>query len=133
MYACVYLTIPRARFGCEMINSQRGAQRRVGYNHLISNKGEWKICFIKNAPKIGDKSSRLYFVSRKRTYNGQIIFKRVNCLNLHCFTLTISAVQIVEIMFSSFYLEIFSYDTLWVSLCSLVLRFSRVKLYSSNG
>ena len=31
-----------------MIDSQRGAQRRVGYNHLISNKREWNNCFIKN-------------------------------------------------------------------------------------
>ena len=44
-----YLTIiPRARVGYEMIDSQRGAQRRVGYNHLISNKREWNNCFIKN-------------------------------------------------------------------------------------
>ena len=28
---------------------QRGAQRRVGYNHLISNKREWKNCSTKNA------------------------------------------------------------------------------------
>ena len=32
--------------------SQLGATRLVGYNHLISNKGEWNNCFIKNAPKI---------------------------------------------------------------------------------
>ena len=45
----VYLTIiPRARVGYEMIDSQRGALRRVGYNHLISNKREWNNCFIKN-------------------------------------------------------------------------------------
>ena len=31
-----------------MIDSQRRAKRRVGYNHLISNKREWKNCFIKN-------------------------------------------------------------------------------------
>ena len=31
-----------------MLDSQRGAQRRVGYNHLISNKREWNNCFIKN-------------------------------------------------------------------------------------
>ena len=31
-----------------MIDSQRGALRRVGYNHLISNKREWNNCFIKN-------------------------------------------------------------------------------------
>ena len=35
----VYLTIiPRARVGYEMIDSQRGALRRVSYNHLISNQ-----------------------------------------------------------------------------------------------
>ena len=45
----IYLTIiPRARVGYEVIDSQRGAQRRVGYNHLISNKREWNNCFIKN-------------------------------------------------------------------------------------
>ena len=45
----VYLTIiPRARVGYEMIDSQRGALRQVGYNHLISNKREWNSCFIKN-------------------------------------------------------------------------------------
>ena len=31
-----------------MIDSQRGATRLVGYNHLISNKREWNNCFIKN-------------------------------------------------------------------------------------
>ena len=37
----VYFTvIPQARVGYEMIDSQRGAWRRVGYNHLISNKRE---------------------------------------------------------------------------------------------
>ena len=39
--------IPRARVGCEMIVSQRGAQRRVGYKHLISNNHEWENCYIK--------------------------------------------------------------------------------------
>ena len=44
-----YLTIiSRARVGYEMIDSKRGAWRRVGYNHLISNKREWNNCFIKN-------------------------------------------------------------------------------------
>ena len=46
----VYLTIiPRGRVGYEMIDSQLGASRLVGYNHLISNKREWNNCFIKNA------------------------------------------------------------------------------------
>ena len=36
-----YLTIILpARVGYEMIDSQRGAWRRVGYNHLVSNKRE---------------------------------------------------------------------------------------------
>ena len=49
----VYLTIiPRARVGYEMIDSQQGAKRRVGYNHLISNKRKWNNCFIKNNREI---------------------------------------------------------------------------------
>ena len=35
-----------------MIDSQRGATRLVGYNHLISNKCEWNNCFIKNNQEI---------------------------------------------------------------------------------
>ena len=35
-----------------MIDNQRGAKRRVGYNHLISNKREWNNCFIKNHQQI---------------------------------------------------------------------------------
>ena len=31
-----------------MLDSQRGAKRRVGYNHFISNKREWNNCFFKN-------------------------------------------------------------------------------------
>ena len=49
----IYLTtIPRARVGYEVIDSQRGAKRRVGYNHLISNEREWNTCFIKNHQQI---------------------------------------------------------------------------------
>ena len=49
----VYLTIiPRARVGYEMIDSQRRAKRRVGYNHLMSNKCEWNDYFIKNNQEI---------------------------------------------------------------------------------
>ena len=48
-----YLTIiPRAPIGYEMIDSQRGAKHRVGYNHLISNKREWNNGFIKNNQEI---------------------------------------------------------------------------------
>ena len=35
-----------------VIDSQRGAKRRVGYSHLISNKREWNNCFIKNHQQI---------------------------------------------------------------------------------
>ena len=28
-----------------MIDSQRGARRRVGYNHLVSNKDEWSDAY----------------------------------------------------------------------------------------
>ena len=44
--------IPRARVRYEVIDSQRGPKRRVGYNHLISNKREWNNCFIKNHQQI---------------------------------------------------------------------------------
>ena len=59
-----YLTIiSRAHLGYEMIDWQRGVQRRVGYNHLITNKREWNNCFIKNAPKILDKSCNSSMIS----------------------------------------------------------------------
>ena len=37
-----------------MIDSQRGAKRRVSYNHLVSNKREWNnsFFFIKNHQQI---------------------------------------------------------------------------------
>ena len=35
-----------------MIDSQRGAKRRVGYNHLISNKREWNNCFVESYQQI---------------------------------------------------------------------------------
>ena len=38
--AILYLTIPRARVGYEMEDSQVDATRLVGYNDLISNKRE---------------------------------------------------------------------------------------------
>ena len=44
--------ILQARVGYEMIDSQRGAERRVCYNHLISSKREWKTCFSKNNQEI---------------------------------------------------------------------------------
>ena len=35
-----------------MVDSQRGAKRRVGYNNLIYNKREWNNCFIKHNQEI---------------------------------------------------------------------------------
>ena len=29
-----------------MVDNQRGTQGQVGYNHLISNKGEWNCCTL---------------------------------------------------------------------------------------
>ena len=52
-----YLTIiPLVGVGYEMVGNQQGAQRRVGYNHLISNKREWNNFVFKNA----HYSPRLY-------------------------------------------------------------------------
>ena len=75
----VYLTIiPRGRVGYEMVNSQRGAQRRVGYNYLISNKREWNNCFIKNPHKI---SLNFVRTNRKRQGTSAIHMSQVyqNC------------------------------------------------------
>ena len=59
--------------GYEVIDSQRGAKRRVGYNHRISNKREWNVCFIKNHQLI-----LLYFAdfawlirTTRRQFNGR--------------------------------------------------------------
>ena len=47
-----YLTIiPRACVGYEMIDSQWGAKRWVGYNHLTFNKRKCNNYFIKNASR----------------------------------------------------------------------------------
>ena len=52
MYEGCLTIISRGRVGYDVIDSQGGAQHRVGDNHLISNKREWNNCFIKNAHKI---------------------------------------------------------------------------------
>ena len=44
-----------------MIDSQRGEYRRVGYNHLISNKPERNNCFIKNNHQISLRSCHVLF------------------------------------------------------------------------
>ena len=43
-----YVSKTRMRVGYERVDSRRGAWRQFGYNHLVSNKGEWDNCFIKN-------------------------------------------------------------------------------------
>ncbi len=61
----MYLTIiPRARVGYEMVDSHRGAERRVGYNDLISNKRDGNNCFIKNAQSIAIFELPSYFRCR---------------------------------------------------------------------
>ena len=63
-----YLTIIlRARVGYEIIDSQRGAERRVGYNQLISNKREQNNCFIKNAPKIQKTRTTIKTITPKKS------------------------------------------------------------------
>ena len=71
----VYLTIiPRGRVGYEMVNSQRGARRRVGYNHLISNKREWNNCFIKNTHKISLNLPDLILLEQTGKHKGLALF-----------------------------------------------------------
>ena len=78
-----------------MIDSQRGAKRRVGYDHLISNKREWNICFIKNHPQIlldfadfawlEQPEGNLMDAISQVWYNGSytIASKPINTLELH--------------------------------------------------
>ena len=57
-----YLTIiPRVLVGYEMVYVDG---QRAGYNHLISNKREWNNCFIENAHKNIENSSRLYLFKK---------------------------------------------------------------------
>ena len=67
-YGHKYLTIiPRTQVGYELSDSGRGAEHRVGYHKLISNKREWNNCLIKyqtlDFVYIGVlKTSRLYTI-----------------------------------------------------------------------
>ena len=63
--------MPRVRVGYEMIDSQQGAKRRVGYNHLISNKREWNDCFIKNNQVILVGLADFLFKSNQKTICGR--------------------------------------------------------------
>ena len=78
-----------------MIDSQRGAKRRVRYNHLISNKREWNNCVIKNHRQIlldfGDfarleqPEDNLMDAISRAWYNGSytITAKPIKTLELH--------------------------------------------------
>ena len=94
----LYLTIiPQARIGYEVIDSQRGAKRRVCYNHLISNKREWNnnYCFIKNHQQIllnfadfawlEQPEGNLMVAISRVWYNGSytIAAKPIKTLELH--------------------------------------------------
>ena len=75
-----------------MIDSQRGAKRRVGYNHLIFNKREWNNCFIKNHQQIlldfvwlEQPEGNLMDAISRVWYNGSytIADKPIKTLELH--------------------------------------------------
>ena len=78
-----------------MIDRQRGAKRRVGYNHLISNKREWNNCFIKNHQQIllnfadfawlEQPEGNLMVAISRVWYNGSytIAAKPIKTLELH--------------------------------------------------
>ena len=59
------------RVGYEMLDSQRGAHRRVGYNHLISNKHEWNNFFIKHNQVILVGLADFLFKSNQKTSYGR--------------------------------------------------------------
>ena len=70
-----YLTIiQREHVGYEMLDSQHGVQRRVGYNHLISNQREWNNCFIKNALKISMNFPHLILLEQTGKDKGLPLF-----------------------------------------------------------
>ena len=59
------------RVGYEIVDSQRGAKHRVGYNHLISNKREWNNCFIKNDQKFPIHVVTLFSEKKKKQQQQQ--------------------------------------------------------------
>ena len=77
-----------------MIDSQRGAKRRVGYNYLISNKREWNNCFINNQEMLLDQADfalqeqlegNLMVAISRAWYNGSYTMaaKPIKSLELH--------------------------------------------------
>ena len=53
---------------CLFINVRRDGTLRVGYNHPITNKREWKNCFIENTHKV----SRILFDFIVKTTDFQL-------------------------------------------------------------
>ena len=109
----------------EIVNEVHSAELAISISYPTSASGI--IVLFKTLPRY--LTNLLDFILWEETgyYNVQIIFKCVNCLNLHCFALTNSDALIVKIKFSCFYLEIFSCHNLWHSFCSLVLHFLMVE------
>jgi len=53
-----------------MIDNQRGAYRRVGYNHLISSKNQERKAKIEKRDKREEKGTRVdHMTERKRRQN----------------------------------------------------------------
>ena len=44
-----------------VLDSGRGAEHRVGYHRLISNKREWNNCFIKNQTLYKNISNFIFY------------------------------------------------------------------------
>ena len=91
-----------------MIDSQRGAKRRVGYNHLISNKREWNNCFIKNHQQVfldfvdfawlEQPQGNLMDAFSRVWYNGSstIAAKPIKTLELHYTMIKFLIIQIIQ-------------------------------------
>ena len=95
-----------------MINSQRGAKRRVGYNHLISNKCEWNNCFIKNYQQIlldfadfawlEQPEGNLMGAISRVWYNGSytIAAKPIKTLELHYTMIQFLIITFIKYMYN---------------------------------
>ena len=106
-----YLTIiPQACVGYEVTDSQRGAKRRVGYNHLISNKCEWNDCFIKNHQQLLLDSADFTWLEQPEGnfmdaiswvwYNGSytIAAKPIKTLELHHTMIQFLITKIIKVV-----------------------------------
>ena len=63
--------IPLTLVGYELLDSGGGAEHRVGYHKLISNKREWNNCFIKYHTVHGYQ----YVIFHERAFISGIIVK----------------------------------------------------------